>query len=72
MRELPLIKYAKRLANQVLASRLCLMSGCSWFGKYFKLVVPDDDTGTEEENRPYYTIVSAALFCQILIIRNLK
>ena len=57
VRELPLIKYAKRLANQVLASRICLMSGCSWQGKQTQLICPQDDFATEEERRSYLEVV---------------
>ena len=57
MREIPVIKYAKRLGNQVLSSLGCLEAGCNWFGKDMKLVCPNDDTGTEEERRPYLEVV---------------
>ena len=64
VRELPVIKTAQKAANEALSSLNYLKEGQSWFGKYIKLVIPDDDTGTEEEKRPYLTIVSAALFCK--------
>ena len=57
VREIPVIKYTKRLGNQVLASLSCLEMGCNWFGKDMKLVIPNDDTGTEEEMRPYLEVV---------------
>ena len=66
VRELPVIKTAQKAANEALSSLNYLKEGQSWFGKYIKLVIPDDDTGTEEEKRPYLTIVSAALFCKFL------
>jgi hypothetical protein len=53
VRELPPIKYAKRLGNQVLSSMNCLEAGCHWFGKNIRLVCPSDDTGTADERRPY-------------------
>jgi len=57
VRELPTIKYAKRLANQVLSSLLCLEAGCHLFDRNVRLVSPVDDTGTEEEMRPYLEVV---------------
>ena len=57
VRELPLIKYAKRLANQVLASRIRVMSGFSWYGKQIQLICPQDDFATEEERRSYLEVV---------------
>ena len=66
VRELPVIKTAQKAANEALSSLNYLKEGQSWFGKYIKLVIPDDDTGTEEEKRPYLTFVSAALFCKFL------
>eukprot|EP00571_Detonula_confervacea_P016014 CAMPEP_0172307988 /NCGR_PEP_ID=MMETSP1058-20130122/8723_1 /TAXON_ID=83371 /ORGANISM="Detonula confervacea, Strain CCMP 353" /LENGTH=1152 /DNA_ID=CAMNT_0013020311 /DNA_START=101 /DNA_END=3559 /DNA_ORIENTATION=- len=56
VRELPTIKYAKKLANQVLSSLLCLEAGVDWFGKYIRLVCPVDDTATENEMRPYLEV----------------
>jgi len=59
VRELPVIKYAKRLGNQVLASLPCLEAGCHWFGKDIRLVSPPEDAGTEEETRPYIKMQNA-------------
>mmetsp|Transcript_54669 Transcript_54669/g.116166 ORF Transcript_54669/g.116166 Transcript_54669/m.116166 type:complete len:211 (-) Transcript_54669:130-762(-) len=53
VRELPVIKYAKKLGNQVLASLPCLEAGCHWFGKDIRLVCPAEDAGTEEETRSF-------------------
>jgi hypothetical protein len=63
VRELPVIKYAKRLGNQVLASLPCLEAGCHWFGKDIRLVSPPEDAGTEEETRPYIKMVSLEQIC---------
>jgi len=57
VRELPAIKYAKRLANQVQSEVRFLENGANWFGKYTKLVNPNDDTGTEEDKRYYLETV---------------
>ena len=57
VRELPPIKYAKRLGNQVLSSMRILETGYQWFGKNIRLVCPRDDTGTEEELRSYLEVV---------------
>ena len=57
MRELPAIKYAKKLANQVLSEVRVLENGINWFSKNIRLVLPADDTGTEEEQRPYLELV---------------
>lgn len=59
VRELPMIKYAKKLGNQVLGSLMCLEAGCHWFGKGIKLVCPPEDTGNEEETRPYLELRNA-------------
>jgi len=59
VRELPAIKYAKRLGNQVLASLPCLEAGCHWFGKRSRLMCPAEDAGTEEEMRPYIEMRNA-------------
>ena len=57
MRELPAIKYAKKLANQVLSEVRFLENGINWFSKDIRLTFPKDDTGTEEEQRPYLELV---------------
>lgn len=59
VRELPVIKYAKRLANQVLSSISVLQEGCNWFGKTIRLVYPADDVGTEDETRPYLEVLDS-------------
>ena len=58
MRELPAIKYAKRLGNQVLSSLSYLEASCRWFDKDRKLVCPLEDMTNDEETRPYLEIVS--------------
>lgn len=62
VRELPIIKYAKKAGNQVLPSLPCLQEGGFWFGKSIRLVCPPDDIGTEEETRPYLEMVSLCLY----------
>jgi hypothetical protein len=57
VRELPAIKYAKKLANQVLSEIRYLETGTNWFGKRTSLIFPQDDHGTEEEQRPYLQMV---------------
>lgn len=66
VRELPPIKYAKRLGNQVLSSMNILEAGCDWFGSSITLVCPRDDTGTEEERRSYLEWVR--VFLHFLLI----
>ncbi len=61
MRELPAIKYAKKLANQVLSEIRCLEAGTNWFGKHTYLIFPQDNDGTEEEQRPYLQMVRVKL-----------
>lgn len=61
VRELPPIKYAKRLGNQVLSSINTLEQGCQWFGNNIKLVCPEEDSGTEEEKRSYIEWVRVLL-----------
>ena len=58
VRELPAIKYAKRLGNQVLSSLSYLEASCRWFDKDRKLVCPLEDMTNDEETRPYLEIVS--------------
>ena len=58
VRELPAIKYAKRLGNQVLSSLPYLEASCRWFNKDIKLVCPLEDMTNDEETRPYLEIVS--------------
>ena len=50
---MPVLKYAKRLANQVLNSLLVLETGCTWMKKDIRLVCPDNDLLPEAERRPY-------------------
>ena len=61
VRELPAIKYAKKLANQVQSEVRFLENGANWFGKYTTLVFPKDDTGTDEDQRPYLELVRVGL-----------
>jgi len=53
VREVPAIKYAKKLANQVFSSIRFLENGCEWYGMKMRLVCPEGDTLTEDELRPY-------------------
>jgi hypothetical protein len=53
VREVPAIKYAKKLANQVFSSIRFLENGCEWFGMKMRLICPEGDTLTEDELRPY-------------------
>lgn len=58
VRELPAIKYAKKLGNQVLSSLSYLEASCWWFDKDIKLVCPLEDMTNDEETRPYLEIKS--------------
>jgi eukaryotic translation initiation factor 2C len=53
VREVPAIKYAKKLANQVFSSIRFLENGCEWFERKVRLICPEGDTLTEDELRPY-------------------
>jgi eukaryotic translation initiation factor 2C len=53
VREVPLIKYAKKLANQVFSSIRFLENGFEWFGITIRLICPEGDFLTEVELRPH-------------------
>jgi uncharacterized protein (DUF2132 family) len=55
VREVPLVKYAKKLANQVLSSLKYLREGTEWERKRLCLEYPPEE---EEDNRPYVKVVS--------------
>ena len=56
-REIPAVKYAKRVANQVLSGLKYLREGSTWFDKTFVLEYPEDTDYDDSERRPYMKMV---------------
>ena len=52
-REIPVLKYAKKLGNQVLSGLKYLRDGMVWDGKECVLEYPVENAEDESDNRPY-------------------
>ena len=57
VREVPIIKYAKKLANQVLSSLKYIREGTEWEGKKLRLEYPLEDKDDLSDIRPYVSVV---------------
>ncbi|KAL7521041.1 hypothetical protein ACHAWX_005735 [Stephanocyclus meneghinianus] len=56
VREVPIIKYAKKLANQVLSSLKYIREGTEWEGKKLRLEYPLGDRDDLSDIRPYVSV----------------
>ena len=63
VRELPVIKYAKKLGNQVLSGLKYLREGVQVDGKEYVLEHPNDIVEEESDSRPFVRVVSHGMLC---------
>lgn len=63
VRELPVIKYAKKLGNQVLSGLKYLREGVEVDGKKYVLEHPHDIVEEERDSRPFVRVVSHGMLC---------
>ena len=61
-REIPVLKYAKKLGNQVLSGLKYLRDGEYWDHKECRLEYPEDNVENETDNRPFLREVGLVLF----------
>ena len=63
MRELPAIKYAKKLGNQILSGLKYSEEGFVLDGKEYRLEHPRDDLDDDADNRYYVSVVRISCIC---------